>query len=94
MYGTDSRRPAVRKRQSWGVMEVEKRGETKRKGREGGIKAFSLVSIHSVRPHRRRDGKMKQAKQQAANVASQTKIPSLPPSMHLTLQFSFSDAEV
>lgn len=54
MPSTDSRRPGVRKRKTW--MEVEKRGrETKKCGerekeREGGIKAFSLVSIHSVRP--------------------------------------------
>lgn len=29
VHGMDSRRPVVRKKGSWGLMEVEKRGETK-----------------------------------------------------------------
>lgn len=70
VFGTDSRRPAVRKWKSWGMMAGEKRGrETigcgdseRERGRVGSksssLSVFTACVLYPP-PHRRRDGKMK-----------------------------------
>lgn len=44
----DSGRPGVRNKEELGSGKKEKRERCREGGREGGIKAFSHVSIHSV----------------------------------------------